>query len=97
MAKTHEQNKLDVAEAFRTILNSLNGGNQKDLAAAANEVICREHPTLQQALWSMMIKLQQAYAETARVDGRNELAVEWVKQINDLAVKNNRDFGLPMI
>jgi hypothetical protein len=94
MARTYEQDKVDVNVAVQTILDALNGGNQKDLAAVVYDTVSREHRTLQQCFWSMMLQAQIKYADNSS-DLRNEASVKLANVVKAAATANNFDMGLP--
>ena len=96
MARTFEQDQTDVQAAVQTILNALNGGNQKDLAAVIHETVSRDHRTLQQSFWSTMLLAQIKYADN-QSDLRNDAAVNWAKKIKEVAVRLAFDLGFPYI
>ena len=85
-----------VKEAIQTILDELNGGNQREIAIAILDTVRSEHRTLQQAFWSTMLKAQMGYADS-RHDLRNEDAVRLAGLVKQLAINNNMDMGLRYI
>lgn len=96
MPRTYEQDKQDVKAAVQTILNALNGGNQKELAAVVHDAISRDHRTLQQDFWSMLLMVQIKYADNSS-DLRNEAAVKLANAVKQAAIAANLDMGLPRI
>ncbi|CAM6053497.1 unnamed protein product [Sphagnum tenellum] len=93
---TGEKMNQKVKEAIQTILNEVNGGNTKDVAASIYEAISQDHRTLQQQFWSAMLFAQMRYASNPH-DMRNEYAVKLAKLVKQLAIDNNLDYGLPYI
>jgi hypothetical protein len=96
MARTYEQDKIDVQAAVKTILNAANGGNQNDLAEVIWDTVSREHRTIQQCFWSIMLKTQMKYADN-QSDLRNEASVKLAGLVKETATKANMDYGLPLI
>ena len=85
-----------VKEAVQTILNELNGGNRKDIAATILDTVRSDHRTLQQLFWSVMLLAQIGYADS-RYDLRNEASVNWAKKVKEVATRLNFDMGFPYI
>lgn len=85
-----------VKAAVQTILDELNGGNQREIAIAILDTVRSDHRTLQQAFWSTMLKAQMSYADS-RHDLRNEDAVRLAEEVKKLAVSLNMDMGLRYI
>lgn len=96
MARTYEQDKLDVAEAVKTIMGALNGGNRKEIATVIHETVSRDHRTLQQNFWAVMLDVQMQYADN-RSDLRNEASVKLANLVKQVAIENNMDLGLPYV
>jgi hypothetical protein len=85
-----------VKDAIQVILNELNGGNRKEIAATILDTVRSEHRTLQQLFWSAILVAQIGYAES-RYDGRNEVAVTWAKKVKEVAIRLCFDMGFPYI
>ena len=83
-----------VRDAVGVILDELNGGNQRHVAAAILETVEHEHRTLQQAFWSAMLLAQMNYADNS-FDLRNECAVKLAKAVDETAKRLGYDLGLP--
>jgi hypothetical protein len=88
--------KTKIQDAIQVILDSVNGGNQENIAQEIFDVIRYDHRTLQQAFWSTMLKAQIKYADCDH-DLRNESAVKLAGLVKETAIKNNLDMGLPRI
>ncbi len=93
MPRTYEEDKVAVKEAVQTILSTLNGGNQRQIAEVIHETVSRDHRTLQQSFWSAFLLAQIRYADNDS-DLRNEQAVELAKTVRDAAKAKDFDFGL---
>lgn len=85
-----------VKEAIQTIMNELNGGNRKEIAATILDTVRADHRTLQQLFWSTMLLVQIGYANS-QYDLRNEDAVLLAGLMKELAEKHNMDYGLRYI
>jgi hypothetical protein len=93
--------KNEITEAIQTILNAVNGGNQKEVAETICTTIERDHRTLQQGFWSVMMQAQILYGHDA-VDGvgfdeRNKASVILAIAVHAAAREKNLDMGLPRI
>ena len=88
----NEARKQAITNAVSVILNELNGGSRKEVAEAITYRLRTEHRTLQQAFWSTILLAQCDYAEF-RHDMRNEQAVEFAKEVRELAKEKNFDRG----
>lgn len=84
--RTHEQDKQDVRQAVQTILNSLNGGNQADLAAVVLDTVRRDHRTLQQSFVSLFMQVLVGYADAPN-DLRNQEAVRFAGEVKKVATE----------
>ena len=96
MHGTQEEINDRVVEAVSVILDALNGGNQRQISEVVLRRLTKEHRTIQQSFWSMMLLTQIEYAG-ANFDLRNEMAVRLANKVKEVAVKNNFDLGLPNI
>jgi len=98
--------ELKVKEAVQTILNELNGGNQRKIAETICETVLSDHRTLQECFWSAMLQAQIKFGDLTMdaqerggwgYDARNEAAVKLAVKIKEIAIQNNFDHGLPYI
>lgn len=94
--RTHEQDRLAVAEAARTILSAVNGGNQAALAQSILEVVQRDHRTLQQSFISVMMQVLVGYADT-NFDLRNEQAVKFAGYVREMVDEKFGTTRLPNV
>lgn len=83
-----------VQDAISVLMDELNSSATRVVAKAVLDRVCREHRTLQQSFWNMMLNVQMNYAD-ASFDLRNEQAVKLAQAVDKLALANNWDLGLP--
>jgi len=71
----------EVQTAWRSLSTALNDFNDNERAQAFYECLSRDHRTLQQNFWRMMIKVIMFYADTP-CDPRNEASVQLCKLLS---------------
>jgi len=78
-----KQDQEKVKQSIETIINYINGGDHKELAAMMFETMRHTHRTLQQKfLHAMYIFLQKM--KDMPTDGRNQDSVAWCKKISEI-------------
>jgi hypothetical protein len=82
-----------ITEAVQTLLNAVASGKAKAIAEVVYETVSRDHRTLQQGFWSIILLAQIRYADVPH-DLRNEQAVDLANRVKDVAIKHNYDLGL---
>jgi len=96
--RENEQKGRELARAMGKLVNVM-GGNKAAEQGFIDELTNREHRTLQQSSFGLMLKVMEKWAEdyeNGRYDGRNEFALKQCKAIVD----QNPDlfeFGVPLI
>jgi hypothetical protein len=91
-ASTEEQMKV----AFEALGYALNNFNYKEQAELFFGRLSREHRTLQQNFWRMMIKVIEKYADSEWYDARNEASVQMCRVLKT-ALENNYFLDLPTV
>ena len=96
--RENEQKGREVARSLGKLVNIM-GGNKAAEDGFIDELTNREHRTLQQSSFGLMLKVMEKWSqdyENDKFDGRNEFALKKCKDI----VEQNPDlfeFGVPLI
>ena len=94
METNERQDKI--THAAIALMDAIGGRNQNEAADAILDVIENDHRSRQQTFWSVLLRVQTAYAANT-FDDRNEAAVQLANKVKELAKENNWDLGLPRI
>ena len=74
----------EMREVVDQLGNVINNFSYDDQADAFFQMLTRQHRTLQQNFWRMIIKVILRYADTKWFDPRNEASVELCKKFKKL-------------
>ncbi len=81
--------KMEMEEAISHLGNAVNNFNYGEQSVEFFNQLSRQHRTLQQNIWRMIVNTIREYADTKYFDLRNEDSVKFCKKVQEFMEEKN--------